>query len=58
MNDHNKYSTLSFKALKTIYDIHSRLMMECPESLSEGDFVERHEIAMELDRRLEKGETK
>ncbi len=45
------YSTLSFRTLRNLYDLHMRMVRECPEAVTECDHAERHAIAMELDRR-------
>lgn len=49
------YRTLSFNTLRKLYFIHQEMCRECPESLTESDHAERHEIALELDRRFEEG---
>jgi hypothetical protein len=50
------YATLSFNTLRKLYDLHTQMAMEYPEALTECDHMERHELALELDRRLAKGE--
>lgn len=47
------YSSLSFKVLRKLYDLHVTMARECPEGLTEADHAERHALAMELDRRNE-----
>lgn len=51
------YADLSFKTLRKLYEIHMSMATECPESLSESDHNERHELALELDKRISKGDT-
>ncbi len=50
------YSSLSFHTLRRLYDIHTQMALEHPEALTECDHMERHELALELDRRLAKGD--
>lgn len=45
------YTKMSFKVLRKLYDLHLEFVRECPELVTESDHAERHEIAMELDRR-------
>lgn len=52
-----EYTTLSFKTLRTLYDLHVRMALECPEELTECDHAERHELSMELDRRNSLGDS-
>ena len=47
------FSSMSFKSLRRLYDIHQQYVREFPELVTECDHAERHAIAMELDRRNE-----
>lgn len=47
------YRTLSFHALRKLFELHQIAAREIPELLTECDHAERHAIAMELDRRVE-----
>lgn len=51
------YTSLSFHTLRKLYDIHVNMVRDCPDVITEADHAERHELAMELDRRMAKGDT-